>query len=359
MIATHADYADRLAAGGRFCAARDQISAAIGLFPQDNDYGNQLATYESECAIRSSLRRSALETGSTTGQDDPDGADNGTRDLADAFFSGRLLYSILEDGHFRIYLQPLTGSTAPALVIEDGTFPQLAASTGRIAFFSTSEDQLGLYGFDLENATSPGGRDIRYAAFIEDARNGPPTWNGEGTRLAFSSTREGDRVPRIYIKWADSEPNERVIAVGKDPAWHPFQDLVVYNGVDETGNRPGLWAVPSSGEGAQRWTTVEADIRPTWSPEGRYLFFMSNTRDGNWELYRLEPAVDRVVRISNDPALDGPVTVSPDGRRIAFISDRGGQWAIWVADINGDNLQLFRSLPRLPDWRRHGIDWIE
>jgi len=49
-----------------------------------------------------------------------------------------------------------------------------------------------------------------------------------------------------------------------------------------------------------------------------------------------------IQRLTSDPANDGLPVWSPDGRSIAFASDRGGVWAIWIMNADGANQrQLF------------------
>ncbi|MEZ4716308.1 MAG: hypothetical protein R2851_09495 [Caldilineaceae bacterium] len=82
----------------------------------------------------------------------------------------------------------------------------------------------------------------------------------------------------------------------KDPAWHPSADTIVYNGVDLSGNRPGLWLMRGDGTNTRPLTDVATDIRPTWTPDGESVVFMSSARDGNWEVYRVDLGDGAVAR---------------------------------------------------------------
>ena len=48
------------------------------------------------------------------------------------------------------------------------------------------------------------------------------------------------------------------------------------------------------------------------------------------------------IRLTNNAANDWSPAWSPDGQRIAFISDRDGLFRIYLMDVDGDNLTLFR-----------------
>ena len=50
----------------------------------------------------------------------------------------------------------------------------------------------------------------------------------------------------------------------------------------------------------------------------------ASDRDGNWEIYVVNADGSGLVRLTNDPAADSTPSWSPDGRRIAFTSTRDG-----------------------------------
>ena len=109
------------------------------------------------------------------------------------------------------------------------------------------------------------------------------------------------------------------------------------------------------------------DRRPAWSPDGKYVVFMSDGRDGNWEIYRVTFADPNhpVVRLTNDPGQDGLPTVSPDGKYVAFVSNRGGLWQIWAVPMAGGepiaiaHIQGSLTHGNPSDWLEHAIQWVK
>ena len=131
------------------------------------------------------------------------------------------------------------------------------------------------------------------------------------------------------------------------------------NGTDESGGAPGLWLIRPDGSGRTRLTDNGNDQRPTWTPDGRSVVFMSNGRDDNWDVYRVDLDSLAVTRLTWHTAQDGLPAVSPDGRYVAFMSDRDGYWRLWFVPIEGGEAQPLADIPgELPKWLEHSVQWV-
>ncbi|MFQ5846936.1 MAG: TolB family protein [Candidatus Methylomirabilales bacterium] len=56
------------------------------------------------------------------------------------------------------------------------------------------------------------------------------------------------------------------------------------------------------------------------------------------EIYLLDLKTGEERRLTADPATDMDPAISPDGRRIAFVSDRRGKFEVYLMDLDGTNL---------------------
>jgi Tol biopolymer transport system component len=89
-------------------------------------------------------------------------------------------------------------------------------------------------------------------------------------------------------------------------------------------------------------TTSASD--PSFSPDGSRLAFVSQ-RDGNAEIYVMNADGTASTRITNDPQADGRPSFTPDGQAVVFHSARtAGKQQIWVVNADGTGLtQLTRD----------------
>ena len=135
------------------------------------------------------------------------------------------------------------------------------------------------------------------------------------------------------------------------PAWSPDSLSLVYTS-EEAGNRD-LW-IRSRDGAARRLTTHPAeDAQPAWSPDGRTILFASSRDHGDkidrsvffgysigadiWSVPALAGTPRKLVTDAYNPAW------SPDGRRFAFDSARGGARRIWIANADGSDVRPLSS----------------
>ena len=68
------------------------------------------------------------------------------------------------------------------------------------------------------------------------------------------------------------------------------------------------------------------------------IVFSSN-RDGNWEIYIMNPDSTRQERLTYDRAVDCNPVISPTGDQILFNSNRGGTRDLYLMNVNGRNVR--------------------
>jgi Tol biopolymer transport system component len=71
------------------------------------------------------------------------------------------------------------------------------------------------------------------------------------------------------------------------------------------------------------------------TPEPRGKIAFASDRDGNFEIYIMNPDGGGLFRVTNNPAEDTHPTWSPDGTKLAFVSNRDGNKEIYVVNADG------------------------
>ena len=88
---------------------------------------------------------------------------------------------------------------------------------------------------------------------------------------------------------------------------------------------------------------------PALSPDGKWVAYTLSTvdfenNDYNTEICRVSARGEDAVRLTDNPKHDGSPQWSPDGSRIAFISDRSGKNQVWLMNpFGGEPVQLTAS----------------
>ncbi len=270
--------------------------------------------------------------------------------------TGRIAYPVFyaDQGTYDINIWNADGS-GQIFFIGQASQPDFSPDGTHIAFRSWKSDTRGVFamggpsGIDYHRITSQ--------SFFEDAR---PCWSPEGGRIVFFSRRESDRRPRLYISEGE---NERSLGVlGTNPDWLPDGRIVYQGCANEV---CGIIVINPDGSNPIAITSDGRDAAPSPSSDGSKIAFMSQ-REGDWEIYVVDVDGSELKRVTDNSAQDGLPTWSPDGNAIAFASDRDGRWAIWAMNSDGSNQRQLFSIEGSgingivkgkPDWESRG--WLE
>jgi len=93
------------------------------------------------------------------------------------------------------------------------------------------------------------------------------------------------------------------------------------------------------------------DVMPVISPDGKRIAFASN-RTGNWDIFVMSVGGGQAVQLSSDYAHELHPSWSPDGSRIVFcrLGEISGRWELWVMDANGAAGTEFVGYGMFPEW---------
>ncbi len=189
-----------------------------------------------------------------------------------------------------------------------------------------------------------------------------PHWSADGKKLVFASAHMGDRQYRIYLQDDLSRRDDRPPMMYL--AWELFgrypiflnDGRIAYNGCNywDNGSICGIYVVDTQGGMPSQATNWPRDV-PTDNLGARVL--MMSDRNGNWDIYSMNPDGSDLIQLTDMPGVDGLATASPDGANIAFLTDRDGVWSIYVMRPDGSDLRKVFDLPG--GFGQGQYDWFE
>ncbi len=254
-----------------------------------------------------------------------------------------------ERATYDIYVSNVDGSGRQKIVSE-ASQPHLGFNGARIVYRSWDNEQRGLVARDVY-----GGDVWRFNTHSEAAR---ASWSPDGQIFVFYSVQESDRKPRVY-RTVETEyrtiKRGMIDVFGEVPSWLS-DDQIMYRGCEEEGC--GIYVTNLDGSYPLQLTAGESDTVPEASPDGSRVAFMSQ-RDGNWEVYLVAVEDGEPLRLTDEEARDGlPFWMGNEW--LAFASERDGEWAIWAIrpDGEGEPVRLF-ALGGSIDGRPHNAQSYE
>ncbi|MCR4847487.1 MAG: PDZ domain-containing protein [Bacteroidales bacterium] len=106
-----------------------------------------------------------------------------------------------------------------------------------------------------------------------------------------------------------------------------------------------LYVVPTGGGRAQQITTSTFyETNPIWSPDGKTLAFATD-RNGNYDIYTVPVEGGVAKRITTNSAYESPLAFSPDGKEIYFAAqiqksaDNAQFPASWITELYKVNVE--------------------
>jgi len=286
--------------------------------------------------------------------------------------------------HQEIWLQPLRNGRpdGEAFRITDPTAESSAPSwspNGALLSFSSKrgEDLNAVWFLRVEG---PGGE----ASHI-DGVEGTPIWSPAGDWIAYtkasdsgdddedSVAREGWIAPDAITSTLDPERFDgRVVTSIR----YKRDGILTLRPHYSVSGKSQLFVVPAEGGVARRLTDLPFDVGSVvWSQDGRQIFFSGDeyqddelNDENTGDLWTVPTSGGPARRLTTNPGSESNPAVSPDGRRMAFLSNpsRGGETDLLVVEIGSDGSLRGEPLnltegwdlrPRDPAWT-HGGDFL-
>ena len=209
----------------------------------------------------------------------------------------------------------------------------------------------------------------RPLSFGDTADEYAPVLSPDSRKLVFSRV-SGDLEAALFVV----DVNDRLQPKGaprqlNTPATASYATAWTADGAEIvfSGNRTGIWRVPVDGSTPARPMALDVDgvNYPAISPRGNRMALLRGYSDVNiWrfpvhgpgKVGEPSPAISST---RTDRVVEG--SYSPDGRKVAFESNRSGRTTVWVANVDGSSPSLLShaggTINGSPTWSPDGR-WI-
>lgn len=219
----------------------------------------------------------------------------------------------------------------------------LGGGTGLIAFSAEINGNRDIYVIDVE-----GSNETRLTDHMD--WDWSPNWSPDGAKLVFLSMRDGNS--EIYSMDANGTNVRRLtnnLSFEGYPVWSPDGNSIVYTSDRDEPNPAGCYTSDSgcdtniyvmnadSLKETRLTDTPGLDEGPTWAPDGKRIAFFSN-RNGAHDIYLMQSNGTEVERLTYNSVDDWRPSWSPDGKTIAFASFRDGNSEIYSINPDGTGI---------------------
>jgi Tol biopolymer transport system component/DNA-binding winged helix-turn-helix (wHTH) protein len=265
-----------------------------------------------------------------------------------------------------VLFSPETGerrnlTTLPAQFWSD-SIPAFSPDSKMVAFIRQNTPITG----DIYTVSINGGEPRRIT--FDNARYsfdsgiiGGLTWTSDGTELVFSSTRGG--LPSLWrVAVAGGDPER--LPVGGDNSYYPSVSLqghrLSYTTV--SGGTP-IYRISTTSPQGQRavakkfLSSTRVDASPCYSPDGKRIAFQSD-RSGNPEIWMCDSDGQNISQLTFfRKGVAGTAQWSPDGSQIAFDYRATGMSDVYVINMNGGvprRVTTEDADDSVPSWSRDG-----
>lgn len=171
-----------------------------------------------------------------------------------------------------------------------------------------------------------------------------PTLSPDNKRLVYMA---GSWTEMQLIVSALDGSSPRTINDGKSIAWNnrwsPDGKRIAFTGRNDAKGELAVFVINVDGSERRQVTHIAAEEGgaqwPGWSPDGRQLVVQVNsrTKKGSAHVWLVNVATGEARKLAahDQPYLDETPAWFPDGKRIAFQSNRTGRMEVWTMNADG------------------------
>lgn len=162
--------------------------------------------------------------------------------------------------------------------------------------------------------------------------NSSPGWSPDGRSLALTLSKDGN--PEIYVLTLATGAFRRLTrhaGIDTEPSWSPSGREIAF--ISDRAGAPNVFVMDTEGANVRQVTSGGHHTQPRWSPKGDVIVF--TVRQGLHDLWAVAPDGSNPHRLTSGPGDNAGATWAPDGRHLAFQTNRLGPWQIFAMLADG------------------------
>jgi TolB protein len=190
----------------------------------------------------------------------------------------------------------------------------------------------------------------RKVAYLAKGRFEAPNWSRDGSYFLFN--RDG-QIEKLAVGSGQPSVIDTGIAnrCNNDHGISPDGMQLAISDNSQGDKESMVYLLPIGGGTPRRMTEKSPSYWHGWSPDGKTLAFVGQ-RDGEFDIYGIPAAGGAETRLTTAKGLDDGPEYSPDGKYIYFNSERTGHMQIWRMKPDGsEQEQVFSD--DLNNWFPH------
>jgi TolB protein len=190
----------------------------------------------------------------------------------------------------------------------------------------------------------------RRAIYVAPERFEAPNWMPDGKNLLFN--RNG-RIEKISVTGGPAQIIDTGFAIrcNNDHGISPDGTQLVISDNSQEDHQSLAYIVPIGGGTPRRITQKSPSYWHGWSPDGKTLAFVGE-RNGDFDIYAIPAAGGEEKQLTTAKGLDDGPEYSPDGKYIYFNSERTGHMQIWRMRADGSEQEQI-TFGEENDWFPH------
>jgi Tol biopolymer transport system component len=269
--------------------------------------------------------------------------------------AGKVAFITNIDGNNEVYVMDAQGTNPVNMTSHTATeySPSWSPDGRKLTFASSRSNSHDIFAMDsngsnLTNLTNIQGSDLE------------PSWSPDGKQIAFVSWRDTNLTTgtaQLYVMNPSGTNQTRLtfdVNNYRGPSWSPDGRQIAFWGGP---GRSQIYVINANGTNMRPLTTDNLmpyeNIHSAWSPDGSRIAFSSN-RDGDYDIYVMNSDGSNVHRVMDSTGDDFSPAWSPDGMCIVFTSNRNGNAELYAMNADGSNQTRLTNSPATeatPAWQ--------